>query len=116
LDALRLSIIEVLAEETGVSTEDFLEITGTENSDAGAAQVDPLCVGATKTWFEPSPTPEPEEDEDPFRPEQSRHNIGAGLSGLFAGPPTPLPTARPAAATAPSQGIRPPSTGDAGLR
>ena len=47
-----------------------------------------------------------------------RPNLGAGLGGLFAGQPTPLPTARPAAvapaATAPS--ISPPRTGDAGLR
>jgi hypothetical protein len=43
-------------------------------------------------------------------------NIGAGLSGLFAGQPTPLPTAPSAvapAATAPV--ITPPRTGDAGL-
>ncbi len=50
------------------------------------------------------------------RPE--RPNLGGGLGGLFAGQPTPLPTARPAAvapaATAPS--ISPPRTGDAGLK
>jgi hypothetical protein len=43
-------------------------------------------------------------------------NIGAGLSGLFAGQPTPLPTAPGAvapAATAPT--ISPPRTGDGGL-
>jgi len=44
-------------------------------------------------------------------------NIGAGLSGLFAGQPTPLPSARPAttapAAVAPT--ISPPRTGDGGL-
>ncbi len=45
-----------------------------------------------------------------------RPNIGAGLSGLFQGQPTPLPTAPSAvapAATAPT--ISPPRTGDAGL-
>ena len=45
-----------------------------------------------------------------------RPNIGAGLSGLFAGQPTPLPTAPGAvapAATAPT--ISPPRTGDGGL-
>jgi len=45
--------------------------------------------------------------------------LGAGLGGLFAGQPTPLPTARPAAvapaATAPTT-ISPPRTGDAGLK
>ena len=49
---------------------------------------------------------------------EERPNLGAGLGGLFAGQPTPLPTARPAAvapaATAPS--ISPPRTGDAGLK
>ncbi len=49
---------------------------------------------------------------------EERPNLGAGLSGLFAGQPTPLPTARPAAvapaATAPS--ISPPRTGEAGLK
>ena len=45
-----------------------------------------------------------------------RPNIGAGLSGLFQGQPTPLPTAPSAvapAATAPT--ISPPRTGEAGL-
>jgi len=50
--------------------------------------------------------------------EEPRGGLGAGLGGLFAGQPTPLPTARPAAAapaaTAPS--ISPPRTGDAGLK
>jgi hypothetical protein len=56
---------------------------------------DPFCQSVTKTWEVP----------------QERPNIGAGLSGLFAGQPTPLPTAP----VAPSQTIRPPSTGDGGL-
>jgi len=54
----------------------------------------------------PRPTPAP----------RQQPNIGAGLSGLFAGQPTPLPTAPSAvapAANAPS--ISPPRTGDAGL-
>jgi hypothetical protein len=43
-------------------------------------------------------------------------NIGAGLSGLFAGQPTPLPTAPAAVApAATSPVITPPRTGDAGL-
>jgi hypothetical protein len=60
------------------------------------------CQQVTKTWREA---------------QRDVPNIGAGLSGLFAGQPTPLPTAAaPApAVTAPSQGIRPPNTGDAGL-
>jgi hypothetical protein len=43
-------------------------------------------------------------------------NIGAGLSGLFQGQPTPLPTAPSAVApAATSPVITPPRTGDAGL-
>jgi len=61
---------------------------------------DALCETVTKTWQEPQ-----------------RPNIGAGLSGLFQGPPTALPTAPAPAAVAPAQTtIRPPSTGDAGLK
>jgi len=59
------------------------------------------CQEVEKTWVDPV---------------QQRPNIGAGLSGLFAGQPTALPTAPAPAAVAPSQTIRPPSTGDAGLR
>ena len=47
-----------------------------------------------------------------------RPNIGAGLSGLFQGQPTPLPTAPSAVAPAPAATaptISPPRTGDAGL-
>ena len=47
------------------------------------------------------------------RPEP-RPNLGGGLGGLFAGQPTPLPTAVAPAATAPV--ITPPRTGDAGLK
>jgi len=60
---------------------------------------DALCQEVTKTWQEPQ-----------------RPNIGAGLSGLFAGQPTALPTAPAPVAVAPSTTIRPPSTGDAGLK
>ena len=49
-------------------------------------------------------------------PNRRPPNIGAGLSGLFAGQPTPLPTTVPAvvAPAAPAP-IRPPNTGDGGL-
>ena len=79
-----------------VIVEFFNEQFGTEFD-----SVDEMfCRTVTKTW------------EEPRRP-----NIGAGLSGLFAGQPTALPTAPAPAAVAPSQTtIRPPSTGDAGLR
>jgi hypothetical protein len=59
------------------------------------------CQEVEKTWVDPV---------------QQRPNIGAGLSGLFAGQPTALPTAPAPAAVAPSTTIRPPSTGDAGLK
>jgi hypothetical protein len=98
------SAIAVLAEDAGVSKEEFMEIMN--GNEAAPAQVDPGCVGATKVWV----------GRD--REERSQPNIGAGLSGLFAGQPTPLPTAA-APAPAPAalnQGIRPPNTGDAGLR
>jgi CSLREA domain-containing protein len=58
----------------------------------------------------PSQTPTPSAEQASQRPP----NIGAGLSGLFNGIPTPLPTA--AHAVAPSATIRPPSTGDGGLK
>jgi hypothetical protein len=50
------------------------------------------------------------------RQRQQPPNIGAGLSGLFNGMPTPLPTAPSAVApAATSPVITPPRTGDAGL-
>jgi hypothetical protein len=49
------------------------------------------------------------------RRERSVPNIGAGLSGLFNGMPTPLPTAPSAAAATTSPVIRPPNTGDGGV-
>jgi hypothetical protein len=60
--------------------------------------------------LEPGPTPDT--GRDPVRPRPP--NIGAGLSGLFNGMPTPLPTAP--SAVAPSTTIRPPNTGDGGVR
>ena len=61
----------------------------------------------------PGPEPTPSPTETPIAIATSRPNIGGALSGLFAGQPTPLPTAQAAAAP---QVIRPPSTGNAGLR
>jgi len=70
-----------------------------------------FCQTVEKTWIENTPTPQPQNTAAPSRP-----NIAAGLSGLFAGQPTALPTAPAPAAVAPSTTIRPPSTGDGGLR
>jgi len=97
------NLIRTAAGEAGVSEADLLKKANLQNGNDEMAEVDPGCVGATKEWFlEPT----------------TRPNIGAGLSGLFAGQPTALPTAvGPASApVAPSQTIRPPSTGNAGLR
>jgi hypothetical protein len=53
---------------------------------------------------------------DPRSQNREVPNIGAGLSGLFNGQPTPLPTAPAAVApAATSPVITPPRTGDGGL-
>ena len=64
---------------------------------------------------EPEPTPEPSPEPTPRIERQP--NLGGGLGGLFAGQPTPLPTAPAAVApAATSPAITPPRTGDAGIR
>ena len=88
---------------TALTPEEFEEmvldvINDALNSDYESLD-DLFCREATKTWQEPQ-----------------RPNIGAGLSGLFQGQPTALPTAQAPVAVAPSTTIRPPSTGDAGLK
>ena len=81
--------------------EALLDALGDVFGDDFESEEDLFCETATKTWVDPV---------------QQRPNIGAGLSGLFAGQPTALPTAPAPAAVAPSTTIRPPSTGDAGLK
>ena len=100
--ALLANLISTVAREAGVSEAELLKRANLQNGSDKMAEVDPGCVGATKEWFL----------------EPSRPNIGAGLSGLFAGQPTALPTAPAPAAVAPASNptIRPPSTGDAALR
>jgi hypothetical protein len=110
LMALQLeSFIESIFDEFG----EELELEGITEEEFRAALLDTIndlpgqdfvsfddlyCDRVTKTWV---------------GQEDRRPNIGAGLSGLFQGQPTPLPTA--AAPAAPSPVIRPPSTGNAGL-
>jgi hypothetical protein len=106
LEYLIFLLFDIYGEEfegEGITEEEFAEallaLINEEFDQDYVSFEDMFCETVTKTWVE-----------------ERRPNIGAGLSGLFAGQPTPLPTApAPAAATAPSQGIRPPSTGDAGL-
>ena len=116
--AVMSNAITTFASQMGMTEAEVVDMLEPEDSVSAAAEVDPGCVGVTKTWEAPTPTPTatPQVIEDDARP--SRPNIGAGLSGLFAGQPTALPTAvGPASAPlTPSQTIRPPSTGDAGLR
>ena len=124
-DPLIDQLLTAAAEETGLTKDQvaaMLAVRGQSEHDIEINEPEPDegCDIVSKVWVEPTPTPTPtvtpQVIEDAARP--SRPNIGAGLSGLFAGQPTALPTAvGPApAAVAPSQTIRPPSTGDAGLR
>ena len=99
--------------ESGLVEELLLDVINeTLGGDYYDSIEDFFCQTVEKTWVEP--TPEPEDTAEPSRP--VRPNIGAGLSGLFAGQPTALPTAVAPAPAAPSPTIRPPSTGGAGLR
>ena len=116
-------LLTAAAEETGLTKDEvaaMLAVSGQSAHDTEINEPEPDegCDIVSKVWVDPTPTPTatPPVIEDEARP--SRPNIGAGLSGLFAGQPTALPTAvGPASApVAPSQTIRPPSTGDAGLR
>jgi hypothetical protein len=108
---------EEIAQIEGGPLEELLlgVINDTLGGDYYRSVFDFFCQTVEKTWIENTPTPEPTE-KPRERIERSVPNIGAGLSGLFAGQPTPLPTAAAPAPAAPSQGIRPPNTGDAGLR
>ncbi len=119
------SLLAALSQETGLTEDQLLAMlvvgddVNAQAPEINEPEPDEGCDIVSKVWVEPTPTPTPtvtpQVIEDAARP--SRPNIGAGLSGLFAGQPTALPTAvGPApAAVAPSQTIRPPSTGDAGL-
>jgi len=108
-NALSIMQIELFYEfyeeesEDPLSEEEFYEAIVDFSNDQFGTDFDSLedifCRTVTKTWVE-----------------ERRPSIGAGLSGLFAGQPTALPTAPAPAAVAPSTTIRPPSTGDAGLK
>jgi hypothetical protein len=66
---------------------------------------------------EPEPTPEPSPRPEPTpQVERQQPNIGAGLGGLFTGPPTAIPTAPAVVAPSTSRAISPPNTGDGGLK
>jgi hypothetical protein len=90
-----LSVQELTEEEFfEILVEIINDVVGTDYDSIE----DAFCQSVTKTWVDRAP------------------NIGAGLSGLFQGQPTALPTAPAPVATAPNQGIRPPNTGDGGLK
>src|SRR5688500_14958047 len=117
-------LLTAAAAETGLTRDEvvsLLSVSGQSQHDLEINEPEPDegCDIVSKVWVEPTPTPTPTATPQPENTAApSRPNIGAGLSGLFAGQPTALPTAvGPASApVAPSQTIRPPSTGDAGLR
>jgi hypothetical protein len=95
------NIVPVLTGEAELSDDEFEQLILDAINDALGtdydAEDDLICQEVEKQWID----------------RNDRPNIGAGLSGLFQGQPTPLPTT--AAPAAPSPVIRPPSTGDAGL-
>jgi hypothetical protein len=102
------TIIEDPQQGAGMSVDEFLDAVneelGTHYTDLEAL----ICQQVTKIWVAPE-----------TNTEQNRPNIGGGLSGLFAGGgPQAQPTAVVPAAQAPASStiIRPPNTGDGGLR
>lgn len=112
------------AEETGMSVQELANILSVRAQQEGELpeinepEPEEDCDIVSKVWLAPTPEPTPDPTSEPReRIERSVPNIGAGLSGLFNGQPTALPGAATAVApAATSQTIRPPSTGDAGLR
>jgi hypothetical protein len=96
--ALQLAPVEVSPSACLVGTE------------IGASAVTPNGDGTIDITAEASVRYVAERRNEPQRP-----NIGAGLSGLFVGQPTPLPTTPPSAVMPASPTIRPPNTGSGGL-
>jgi hypothetical protein len=102
------SIIEDPQEGAGMSVDEFLAAVNQELGTDYDELQDLICQQVTKIWVAP------EKDT-----QQDRPNIGAGLSGLFAGSQAqkqPTAVAPSAQAPATSTTIRPPNTGDGGLR
>ncbi|HEX5139351.1 MAG TPA: hypothetical protein VFX19_00275 [Dehalococcoidia bacterium] len=102
------SIIEDPQDGAGMSVDEFLDAVNEELGTDYTDLQELICQQVTKTWVAPQTDNQ-----------QQRPNIGAGLSGLFAGSQAQKqPTAVVPAAQAPaiSTTIRPPNTGDGGLR
>jgi len=116
------ALIESISAQTGMTPQEVMVVIQAQGGASTQAEIVPVCGptsgfrAAMKTWVAPpTPTPEPTPTETAVIRDRPP-NIGAGLSGLFQGQPTPLPTAPVPAGVAPSSAsIRPPSTGDAGL-
>lgn len=98
-----LELLDLVLDEINVTEDDFIDLLNEGLDEHYANLEDIFCSTVTKTWVQPQ--------------NNQRPNIGAGLSGLFAGGgPAATPVAPAAVAPSTNTTIRPPNTGDGGLR